>query len=116
MKYRLLHLVVLAALVPALLLPRPHGLSAEDFRKVTLRYQDDEAVSVHVVGSFNNWRPGASELQKSGKGLWTITLSLPPGVYQYMLAIDGKRWIPDPNVQQTVQDGFGTINSILSVD
>ncbi len=33
--------------------------------------------------------------------------------YTYGFVIDGERWVPDPGAPETVEDGFGGVNSIL---
>ena len=33
--------------------------------------------------------------------------------YTYSFVIDGERWVPDPGAPETVDDGFGGVNSIL---
>ena len=49
--------------------------------KVTFEYVNDTAVSVKVMGSFDNWETGIS-MTKNETGLWTATLeNLPYGIY-----------------------------------
>lgn len=73
------------------------------------------AQSVAVAGDFNGWNPGQTKLERSEGGLWTATIPLKPGRYQYMFVIDGKQWIADPLAGEASGDGFGAENAVLDV-
>jgi len=80
-----------------------------------LLYSTD-AEKIAVAGSFNNWSKSVDFLSRSDeKGLWEITLPLSAGRYEYKFVIDGKEWIPDPGNLNTVDDGFGELNSVVVV-
>jgi len=72
------------------------------------------AKSVAVVGNFNDWDATKSVLTPSGDSVWTGTIRLAPGRYEYQLVVDGK-WIADPNAQHSARDEFGGTNSVLIV-
>ncbi|HXL33911.1 MAG TPA: glycogen-binding domain-containing protein [Gemmatimonadales bacterium] len=75
-----------------------------------------EAQSVHVVGTFNDWRPGSIALEdQDHDGVWRATLVLPAGTYEYMFVVDGERWVPDHLAERLVADNFGRENSIVIV-
>ena len=74
-----------------------------------------EARSVSVAGDFNGWNPGQTKLERSEGGMWTATIALKPGRYQYMFVIDGKQWIADPLATDGAGDGFGSQNAVLDV-
>jgi hypothetical protein len=74
-----------------------------------------EARSVSVAGDFNGWNPGQTKLERSEGGMWTTTIALKPGRYQYMFVIDGKQWIADPFATDDAVDGFGSQNAVLDV-
>lgn len=74
-----------------------------------------EAHSVSVAGDFNGWNPAQTPLERSDGGVWTATIPLPPGRYQYMFVIDGKEWIADPLAAEETTDGFGAHNAVLDV-
>ena len=79
-------------------------------------YHDDSAISVSLVGEFNNWSEAAAPLSKNDKGLWFIELPAPgAGRYEYKFVVDGRRWIEDPSNWMKVQNGFGSLNSVLVV-
>lgn len=73
------------------------------------------ARSVSVAGDFNGWNPGQTKLERSEGGVWTATIPLKPGRYQYMFVIDGKQWIADPLAAEGAGDGFGAQNAVLDV-
>ena len=74
------------------------------------------AQSVHVVGSFNDWRPGSIALEDVDQdGVWRATVVLPAGAYEYMFVVDGERWVPDHLADRTVEDDFGRENSVVIV-
>jgi hypothetical protein len=74
-----------------------------------------EARSVSVAGDFNGWNPAQTKLERSEGGMWTVTIALKPGRYQYMFVIDGKQWIADPFAVDGAGDGFGSQNAVLDV-
>ncbi len=91
----------------------PH---AADFRIVRLVYvpRRDDVRSVSVAGSFNGWNARSLPMKREG-GVWTTTLVLPPGSYEYMFVENGKRWVTDPLATHTRDDGFGNRNAVLDL-
>lgn len=77
-------------------------------------YIDRHAKSVAVVGSFNDWDATKDVLTLTSDSVWTGTVPLMPGRYEYQLVVDGK-WIADPGAQQTAASEFGAANSVLIV-
>jgi AMP-activated protein kinase-like protein len=74
------------------------------------------ARSVHVVGSFNDWRTGTIALEdRDQDGVWRGALVLPAGAYEYMFVVDGERWVQDHLAERQVADDFGRENSIVIV-
>lgn len=72
---------------------------------------------VHLVGDFNNWSTTADPLyDRDNDGVWTIQIPLDPGRYEYKFYIDGEKWIPDPGTEDRVDDGFGGLNSVITVE
>jgi len=49
-----------------------------------------------------------------GDGIWSITVKLAPGTYQYKYVIDSK-WTQDPYGPGEAPDGFGGRNSQFDV-
>lgn len=74
------------------------------------------ARSVHVVGSFNDWRTGTIALEdRDHDGVWRGAVVLPAGTYEYMFVVDGERWVPDHLAERQVADDFGRENSVVIV-
>jgi AMP-activated protein kinase-like protein len=80
---------------------------------VQFRLQAADASTVRLAGSFTNWQ-SQYDLHQTSPGIWTITLPLPLGVYDYAFVIDGQHWVADPYAQ-AVDDGFGGTNSRISI-
>jgi 1,4-alpha-glucan branching enzyme len=74
-----------------------------------------DAKSVFIAGDFNEWNPTANPLEEVEEGVWKTSLDLDPGTYQYKFIVDGT-WIADPGNPDTVDDGYGGVNSVLTVD
>jgi 1,4-alpha-glucan branching enzyme len=72
------------------------------------------ATRVCVAGTFNDWRPETTPMVAIGDGRWIKELTLPPGVYEYRLVVDGE-WIPDPSATKTAPNPFGGLNSVIQV-
>lgn len=82
---------------------------------VRLVVLQSEARSVHAVGDFNGWDPARTSLQQVSNGVWSVTLPLTPGRYEYMFVVDGQRWVGDPAAVEQADDGFGSRNAVLEV-
>ncbi len=83
----------------------------------SLKINDNNAHTVAIAGDFNGWNPQANILEDTeGDGIWTGTLKLEPGRYEYMFVLDGEKWFPDPNALRYVKDGFGNKNAILEIN
>jgi hypothetical protein len=83
----------------------------------SLKLNNNKTHTVAIAGDFNSWNPGDNLLEDAdGDGIWTGTLKLEPGRYEYMFVLDGKNWVPDPNALRYVKDGFGNKNAILEIN
>jgi predicted anti-sigma-YlaC factor YlaD len=93
------------------------GLRARAGAYLTVSFVLDTpgARTVAVVGDFTEWQTTGYELsRRASDGKWEITMRLRRDrSYTYGFVIDGERWIPDPGAPETVDDGFGGVNSIL---
>ena len=87
--------------------------SADRKKSVDLRLNLPHANRVCIAGSFNDWDPKKTPMRKDGVN-WTLTLSLPPGRYEYKFVADGQ-WMSDPEAKESVRNDFGGNNSILVV-
>ena len=83
----------------------------------SLKFNNNKTHTVAIAGDFNSWNPGDNLLEDpDGDGIWTGTLKLKPGRYEYMFVVDGEKWFPDPNALRYVKDGFGNKNAILEIN
>ncbi len=78
---------------------------------VQFRLEAPGAVSVELAGSFTNWN-AAVPLIETMPGIWSTSIALEPGVYDYAFVVDGRTWVVDPSAPK-VEDGFGGMNSRL---
>jgi hypothetical protein len=78
-------------------------------------FVDSGASTVSLVGDFNEWTRGATELKRSGApGVWTASVALTPGRHEYAFIINGSRWVADPLAVKS-SDDFGTESSVISI-
>ena len=82
--------------------------------QVTFTYADPSAKAVSLAGQFNNWSATTTQLHKDDAGLWTVSVALKPGRYQYKFVVDGD-WRLDPSNPDSADDGSGNMNSIKTV-
>ena len=74
-----------------------------------------DAGAVALAGTFNGWDPDALPLTKGDDGLWRASIELEPGEYLYKFVVDGT-WVEDPGNPESVDDGYGGVNSVLIVE
>jgi len=70
--------------------------------------------TVTVAGTFNNWDPFMYELREYPAGVYSITIPLPPGTYQYVFFHRGERYA-DPNNSQRIFSKDGRIASEIVI-
>ncbi|GHV92791.1 hypothetical protein AGMMS50268_32940 [Spirochaetia bacterium] len=86
----LTHSVVSLPAVP----PAPSPYSAPP-GSLNFSFKGPPGETVTVGGSFNGWDPFMYELIENPAGLYSLTIPLPPGTYQYVFFHRGERY-PDP--------------------
>ncbi|HKI79549.1 MAG TPA: alpha-amylase family glycosyl hydrolase [Ignavibacteriaceae bacterium] len=69
---------------------------------------------VFLFGSFNSWNRSELEM-KNENGVYSISIPLEPGRYQYKYFADGKELI-DPANPDKIPNGMGDYNSVLTVE
>jgi hypothetical protein len=75
------------------------------------------ASNVELIGSFNQWTPEGYRMNRDEqRGVWTLSVPLGSGRYEYAYLVNGKRVVPDPKGLIQQDDGFGNRNSILIID
>ena len=78
-------------------------------------FVDPGATRVELVGDFNEWAKGSTELTRSGApGVWAVSVPLSPGRHEYAFIINGSRWVADPLAVKS-SDDFGTESSVIRV-
>ena len=94
--------------------PKAAAKSAE--KSVTFTVRAESGKAVYLAGSFNNWDPqGTRMVDKDGNGLYSVSVTLAPGIYEYKFVINGV-WTLDPDPDRDwTQNGLGTLNSVLRV-
>ena len=84
-------------------------------KEVTFTVHADKGKNVFVAGEFNNWDATAKKMAyKAKEGVYSATMKLAPGDYQYKFVIDGT-WCADPENVNSVANDQGTFNSVVSV-
>jgi len=78
-------------------------------------FVDPNAERVELVGDFNEWARGTTQLKRSGApGVWAVSVPLSPGRHEYAFIINGSRWVADPLAVKS-SDDFGTESSVIRV-
>jgi 1,4-alpha-glucan branching enzyme len=93
--------------------PRPAEKPSE--KPIDFHLHMPGAKSAAVVGSFNGWDLKRNPLEKDGNDGWKATLWLPPGRYEYRFVVDAGQWCSDPGAKESVQNAFGSTNSVVVV-
>ncbi|MHC5111564.1 MAG: alpha-amylase family glycosyl hydrolase [Planctomycetota bacterium] len=98
--------------MPSSIDARPNGSGNFSCR---FRFENPTAQSVSLVGTFNGWNPTAHKLSNNGKGIWTVFVEIPPGIWHYKFVVDGGEWRFDPANPERLADGFQGYNSVLKL-
>jgi len=77
------------------------------------------AQDIFLAGSFNDWDPTRTPLERQGDGSWKAELELAPGQYEYKFIVDGA-WCCEPgradaDCADCVPNPFGTMNRVIEV-
>ena len=83
-------------------------------RRIIFSFNAPEAGQVSLVGEFNNWNPAKHPMKCDDKGLWTKTIMLEPGIYEYKFLAD-ENWMLDTKNEHSRRNGYGTLNSLITV-
>jgi len=82
---------------------------------VLFEYEDENAQSVFLVGSMNNWNTAATPMEKDENGIWKIVVHLDTGKHIYKFVADGN-WHYDQDNHNVEDDGYGGSNSVIEID
>ena len=87
----------------------------------TFVYRGPNSRQIRLVGSFNGWDCEATPMRKQANGMWTVTLQLVAGRYEYKFIVDGA-WLREPACEESdrgcphgVPNDFGTMNCVLNL-
>jgi len=83
-------------------------------KNVLFTVHADKGKSIYLAGEFNDWNPTAKKMAYKSTGIYTATIKLPVGTYQYKFVIDGT-WCADPENSNAVANDQGTFNSVIEV-
>lgn len=82
---------------------------------VQFTFRADPGKQVFLSGDFLNWDPAGKALtDKKNEGVYSATMKLAPGRYEYKFVVDGV-WCVDPECADFVQNDQGTLNSVIEV-
>lgn len=84
-------------------------------KKVTFSLEATKAETVVLMADFNNWDPNKHQMKNNGNGLWTKSVMLTPGEYEYKYLVDGK-WHENLQSEKTCQNCYGTYNGLLRIE
>ncbi|MGA9117605.1 MAG: carbohydrate-binding module family 20 domain-containing protein [Bacteroidota bacterium] len=59
---------------------------------------------VSLVGDFNGWSGDEDRLTPGEGGIWRITRTMRPGVYQYLFLVDGREYVRDAGNPASVEN------------
>ena len=84
-------------------------------KSVTFTVHAEAGQDVRLAGSFTDWETKAKKMTfKKANGVYTATVKLAPGEYQYKFII-GDKWATDDQNTEFVPNDKGTFNSKLTV-
>ena len=83
-------------------------------RRVDFEYFAPQAQKVGLAGTFNEWDPSEAPLKRDREGRWKVSLSLPPGRYEYRFQVDDS-WQNDQRPVECVPNPFGSWNCVLEI-
>jgi hypothetical protein len=96
-------------------------LDSKTPEKTVFLCQAQDAQSVCLSGTFNDWDPNATSMKRQkNDGTWRAELELAPGRYEYKFVVDGV-WCCEPGRDDTqgiegcVPNPFGTMNRVVEV-
>jgi len=93
----------------------PSPAQRDTIQVVRFVFVDPGATRVELVGDFNEWAKGSTQLKPSGApGVWAVSVPLSPGRHEYAFIINGSRWVADPLAVKS-SDDFGTESSVIRV-
>ncbi len=84
-------------------------------RNVEFTLLAPQAQSVFLAGNFNQWNLSSHPLSSNNEGVWSISVPLISGRYEYRFFVDGE-WQNDPACSSVAENPFGTSNCLKIVE
>lgn len=101
------------SIAPVPKVSRPLALQDAPAGAVTFRFDAFPGETIYVAGSFNNWDPFMYEMKEKTPGHYELTMSLPPGTYQYVFFYRGERHLDQNNLSQVYRDGRPASQTVI---
>ena len=83
-------------------------------KRVTFSLSAPGAKDVCLTGTFNNWDIRKHHMKQNEDGVWTKTVIIPPGTYEYKYIV-GDEWWHDPANENVAYNEHGTLNSLITI-
>lgn len=83
-------------------------------KEVEFEFVDEEANSVALVGSFNDWNKEANPMAKGEDNVWKCTIKLAPGKYEYQFIVNNTDWKVDPKAE-SADNKYEGKNSVIEI-
>lgn len=83
-------------------------------KSVAFRFPAPDAQRVTLAGEFNAWDADAQPMRRGKDGVWSTSLKLKPGRYEYKLVVDGV-WQEDHTNPNRAWTPEGQVNSVVEV-
>jgi hypothetical protein len=88
-------------------------VAADTVHLVRFVLVNPSATRVALVGDFNGWAvDGVALTPTAESGVWSVSLPLAAGRYEYAFVVDGAQWVADPALP-VIRDEFGGEHSVL---
>jgi hypothetical protein len=78
-------------------------------------FESPASQEISIVGDFNDWKVGATPLQRLPNGLWTATVPLVPGRHVYAYVLNGTLLVTDPRAPKASDADYGREGSVVMV-
>ncbi|MDR0451398.1 MAG: isoamylase [Treponema sp.] len=82
---------------------------------LNFRFEGPPGETVTVAGSFNGWDPFMYELREYPAGLYSLSIPLPPGTYQYVFYHRGERCLDPFNFRRAyTKEGISASEAVIN--
>lgn len=95
-------------------MPRKNNRRQPPKKRVYFKLKASGAEEVILAGTFNNWETHSCCLKRDKKGVWSASLMLEPGTYEYRFLVD-RQWQNDPEAEVAAPNPYGTQNCVRVV-